>query len=874
MAPESEAENKTKNLPNNPENSAPAGGHGTGGNGGGSGGGDLPPEGDQVLPVNIEQEMKVAYLDYAMSVIIGRALPDVRDGLKPAHRRVLFAMFREGLLSNKRYSKCAGVVGEVLKKYHPHGDTAVYDTLVRMAQPWNMRYPLIDGQGNFGSVDGDSAAAYRYTEARLTRLAEELLADIDKETVDFAPNFDGSTEEPTVLPSKFPNLLVNGSSGIAVGMATNIAPHNLNEVVEGLIRLIDAPDATLDELIKIIPGPDFPTAGIIFSPEALLQAYRTGRGIVPVRGRAVVEPIKKKDREQIVITEIPYQVNKAKLVEKIAELVNEKKIEGISDLRDESDRQGMRVVVELKRDVDGQIVLNQLFKHTPLQSSFGVNMVAIVNGQPKTLNLREMLEHFLTHRKEIIARRTIFELRKAEHEAHILEGLKIALDHLDAIIALIRSAKSPQDAKAQLVSKFHLTEVQAQAILDMRLARLTALERDKILEEYMKLMDLIKELKAILADEKKIFKIIRDELTDIRERFGDDRRTEILAQSVSDINVEDLIQEEDMVVTISHAGYIKRNPVHLYRRQKRGGKGVMGMGVKEEDFVANLFIASTHSYLMFFTAKGRVYWLKVHEIPEAGRTAKGKAVVNLLSLKDGDRVTAVLPVREFKEGHFILQSTRQGVVKKTDLMAYAHPRPGGIIAITLDDGDELMCATITDGKKDIFIGTHMGMSIRFNEEDARAIGRASRGVRGIQLEKGDFVVGMEVFDKDAVVGSTSILTVTERGYSKRTDVSEYRVQGRAGSGVINLKTTDRVGNVMCFVKVQPDEEIMVITDGGTLIRTPVSGIPVQGRNTQGVRTISVSEGEKVIGIAKMAETGEEGNGDVEPTAPENGSPAE
>lgn len=825
---------------------------------GGPKGPETPPSGDGadssgVRHVNIETEMKTAYLDYAMSVIVGRALPDARDGLKPAHRRILYAMYQEGLLSNRRFAKCAGVVGEVLKKYHPHGDAAVYDTLVRMAQPWNMRYPLIDGQGNFGSVDGDSAAAYRYTEARLTKLAEELLEDIEKETVNFVPNFDESTVEPTVLPSKVPNLLINGSAGIAVGMATNIPPHNLNEIVDALILLIDRPQSTIDDVCKIVIGPDFPTAAIIFSTEGIHKAYRTGRGIVPIRGKATIEPIPKKDREMIVIEEIPYQVNKAKLVEQIAELVRDHKIEGISDLRDESDREGMRVVVELKKDVVANVVLNQLYKHTPLQDSFGVNMVALVNGQPKLLNLKELLDHFILHRKEIVTRRTIFELRKAEAEAHILEGLKIALDHLDAIIDLIKKAKDPAHAKEQLVGKFALTPIQAQAILDMKLSRLTGLEREKIIEEYMKLIELIKGLKAILADEAKIYAIIKDELTDLKKRFGDARRTQIVEDNIN-LNVEDLIQEEDMVVTISHTGYIKRNPVTMYRRQRRGGKGVMGMGIKDEDFVENLFVASTHSAILFFTAQGRVYWLKVHELPLVSRTAKGKAIVNLLNLKQGDRVTAILPVRNYEEGKFIIQGTKRGIIKKTDLMAYSKPRPGGIIALTLDEGDELICAALTDGKQEIFIGTKLGQSIRFKEEEARAIGRASRGVKGIELGEGDEVVSMLVVDPSMENDNKhSILTISERGYSKRTEVSEYRLQGRAGSGIINLKTTDKIGNVVECQMVGTDDEIMVITDGGTLIRTSVKDIPIQGRNTQGVKTISVSEGERVVGLARIAE---------------------
>jgi len=808
----------------------------------------MSPASAEILPINIEDEMKGAYLDYAMSVIIGRALPDVRDGLKPVHRRILYAMFREGLLSNKRYSKCAGVVGEVLKKYHPHGDSAVYDSLVRMAQPWNMRAPLIDGQGNFGSIDGDSAAAYRYTEARLTKLAEELLADIDKETVDFGPNFDTSTVEPLVLPSRVPNLLVNGSDGIAVGMATKIPPHNLGEICTATIALINNPDITTKELLKIVPGPDFPTGAYIYGREGIKDAYEKGRGSVIMRAKAAIEKIAKGDREAIVITEIPFQVNKAKLIERIADLVRDGKLEGISDLRDESDRDGMRVVVELKKGTIAGVVLNQLYKHTPMQSSFGVILLAIVNGQPRILTLKECLRHFVDHRKDVVTRRTVYDLRKAEERAHILEGLKIALDNLDEVIALIRKSKAPEEAKEGLMKKFKLTAIQAQAILDMRLQRLTGLERDKIIQEYKDVMALIKELKSILADEKKVYKIISDELAEIKKLHADERRTEIQATS-AEISIEDLIQEEDMVVTISHTGYIKRNPISLYRAQRRGGRGKTGMTTREEDFVEDLFIASTHSYVLVFTSKGRVYWLKVYDIPQAGRTAKGKAIVNVVNMAGDEHVAAVLPVKEFAEGKNIIMITKKGTVKKTELMAYSNPRAGGIIAMGLDEGDALIEARVTEGAQDIFIGTKNGLTIRFHEDEARAMGRTAVGVRGIRLEDGDEVVGMEVINPGA-----AILTVAQRGYGKRTPTEEYRVQGRGGVGVITMKVTDKTGPVVSIKQVTDTDEIMVISDGGKIIRMKVKDISVIGRNTQGVRLITLDEDEKVTAVAKLAES--------------------
>jgi DNA gyrase subunit A len=805
----------------------------------------------EIIPINIEDEMKSSYLDYAMSVIVGRALPDVRDGLKPVHRRILYAMFREGLLASKRYSKCAGVVGEVLKKYHPHGDMAVYDSLVRMAQPWNMRYLLIDGQGNFGSVDGDSAAAYRYTEARLMRLAEEMLQDIDKETVEFGPNYDGATEEPLVLPSRVPNLLINGSDGIAVGMATKIPPHNLGEICDALVTLIKNPNLTDQELLKIVPGPDFPTGGFIHGREGIQEAYKNGKGIISMRAKALIEKIAKGDKEAIVVTEIPFQVNKARLIEKIADLVREGKIEGISELRDESDRDGMRIFIELKRGTIAAVVLNQLYKHTAMQSSFGVILLAIVGGQPKVLSLKSCLMRFIEHRREVVTRRTLYELKRAQERAHILEGLKIALDHLDEVIALIRKSKNPEEAKAGLVTSFSLTEIQAQAILEMRLQRLTGLERDKIIAEYKEILALIEELKSILANEDRVYQIITSETEEIKKKYADARRTEIQA-ATGEISMEDLIQEEDMVVTISHSAYIKRNPISLYRAQRRGGRGKMSMTTREEDFVEDLFIASTHHYLLVFTNFGKVYWLKVYDIPQAGRTAKGKAIVNLLNMAGDERVAAVLPVKEFKEGQYIIKATRNGTVKKTDLMAYANPRAGGIISMGMDPGDELIQVHLTNGDQDIFIGTRNGMTIRFSEEEVRSMGRTAVGVRGIRLEENDQVVGMEVLNPGA-----NVLTVSERGYGKRTATEEYRVQGRGGVGIITMKVTDKTGPVVRVMQVTDTDEIMVISDGGKIIRMKVRGVSVIGRNTQGVRLIMLDENEKVSSLAKLAESEEE-----------------
>jgi len=811
------------------------------------------------VSVNIEDEMRKSYLDYAMSVIIGRALPDVRDGLKPVHRRVLFAMQELGNDYNKAYKKSARVVGDVIGKYHPHGDSAVYDTIVRMAQDFSMRHPLVDGQGNFGSIDGDSAAAMRYTEVRMDRLAHELLADIDKETVDFGPNYDDSLQEPLVLPCKFPNLLVNGSEGIAVGMATKIPPHNLGEVINALVALIDDPKLEFEDLIKLVPGPDFPTAGFILGFDEVREAYRTGRGIIQMRARALIEKDRRTSRESIVITEIPYQVNKAKLIEKIAELVKDKKIEGISDLRDESDREGLRVVVELKRDSVPQVVLNQLYKMTAMQSSFGIILLAIDNGQPKILTLREILDRFLDHRKEIVTRRCIFELKKAEARAHILEGLKIALENLDEVIQIIKSSENPATAKGRLMERFGLSDKQSQAILDMRLHRLTGLERDKILEEYRQILALIARLKEILASEVEIFKIIREELSEIKERFANPRRTELIPKT-GELSVEDFIVEEDMVVTVSHGGYIKRNAVSLYRAQRRGGKGKTGMRPKEEDFVERLFIASTHSYVLIFTNLGKVYWLKVHEIPQGGRASRGKAIVNLLQLSGDEKVTTVLPVMEFTEGKYIVTATRNGTVKKTDLMAYSNPRAGGIIALTIDEGDELIATRLTDGNMDILLASANGKAIRFPEKDARAMGRTSRGVRGMMLEDDDYLIGMEVVS-DAT--AATLLTATENGYGKRTDLGEYRQQSRGGKGIITIKTTERNGKVVDVNLVSDDNDLMFITDRGKVLRTGVGNISVIGRNTQGVRLMVMESEEKIVAVAKLAEKEEDEHGDPE-----------
>lgn len=821
------------------------------------------------VTVNIEDEMRKSYMDYAMSVIIGRALPDVRDGLKPVHRRVLFAMNELGNDYNKAYKKSARVVGDVIGKYHPHGDSAVYDTIVRMAQDFSMRYPLVDGQGNFGSIDGDSAAAMRYTEVRMDRLAHELLNDIDKETVDFGPNYDDSLEEPLVLPCKYPNLLVNGSEGIAVGMATKIPPHNLGEVIDGLITMIDDPKLDHETLLGIVPGPDFPTGGFILGQEGIKEAYRTGRGIIQMRARALVEQNSRTGRESIIVNEIPFQVNKARLIEKIADLVKDKKIEGIADLRDESDRDGMRIVVELKKDTIPQVIINQLYKMTPMQSSFGIIMLAIVNGQPRVLSLREVLSSFIEHRKEIVTRRTLFELKRAEARAHILEGLKVALDNLDEVIQTIKTSANPAEAKERLINRFELSEIQAQAILDMRLHRLTGLERDKIIEEYNQVMALIKRLKEILASEAEILNIIKGELLETKERFGDDRRTEIV-EMTADLSIEDLIVEEDMVVTVSHSGYIKRNAVSLYRAQRRGGKGKTGMRPKDEDFVERLFIASTHSYILIFTSKGKVYWLKVHEIPQGGRAARGKAIVNLLNLQDDEKVMTILPVKQFEEGKYIITATRNGTVKKTDLMAYSNPRQGGIIALTIDEDDSLIAARLTDGSMDILMASRNGKSIRFHESDARPMGRTARGVRGMMLEKNDRIIGMEVVSDST---AATLVSVTETGYGKRTSLDEYRVQSRGGKGIITIKTGGRNGQVVDVKLVDNESDLMFITDRGKVLRTRVKALSIIGRNTMGVRLMVLETEERIVAVATLAEKEEddEGNPGIEEEAPDGGA---
>jgi DNA gyrase subunit A len=805
----------------------------------------------QKVPVYIEDEMRQSYMDYAMSVIVGRALPDVRDGLKPVHRRVLYAMYDMGNTWDKPYKKSARLVGDIIGKYHPHGDTAVYDTIVRMAQDFVMRYPFIDGQGNFGSVDGDSPAAMRYTEIRMARLAEEILADIEKDTVDFIPNYDDSLKEPAVLPSRIPNLLVNGASGIAVGMATNIPPHNIGEIVDGLVALVDNPGLTIKELMKYIPGPDFPTAGFIHGKEPIVQAYSEGKGIVQMRGKAFTETLKRTGKEQIIINEIPFMVNKVRLIEQIAALVQEKKIEGISDLRDESDREGMRIVIELKRDAVAEIIINQLYKHTSLQESFGINMLAIVDGRPKLLNLRDALRAFLDHRKEVVTRRTAFDLRKAEERLHILEGLRIALDNLDAVITLIRNANDPKAAKEGLVASFGLSDLQAQAILDMRLQRLTGLERDKILQEHKETLEVIAKLLAILADEKEIYKIIVTELKDIKEKFGDERRTQIVARS-EEISIEDMIVDEEMAVTISHEGYIKRNPVTLYRAQRRGGKGKIGTTTKEEDFVEYLIIASMHSYILFFTTTGKVYWVKVHELPQASRAAKGKPIVNLLNLDPGERVSAFLSVREFVEGRFIVFATKKGAVKKTDLMLYSNPRASGIRAIGLENGDEVIGVRLTDGQQELILSTLDGQSIRFKEDQVRPTGRGTYGVLGIRLDSGDAVVSMEMLNRGA-----SILTVSEKGYGKRTEMEEYRLQSRGGKGIITMKATEKTGRIVGGQQVTDDDQLMLVTNNGKIIRLRMRDIRVIGRNTQGVRLIDLEEGERVVSLARLAEKEEE-----------------
>jgi DNA gyrase subunit A len=857
-------------------------------------------------PVNIEDEMKRSYMDYAMSVIIGRALPDARDGLKPAHRRVLYGMKTMGLSSTRGYRKCAKIVGEVMGNFHPHGDASIYDTLVRLAQDFNMRYPTVDGQGNFGSVDGDPPAAMRYTEARLKALADDMMTDLDKETVDFTPNYDETTEEPTVLPAPFPNLLVNGSAGIAVGMATNVPPHNLREVIDACIWLIESahlkqesvsragddgdgasaagsggsagpdPDEAggadgeapgdaggnaavaltraekLRNLIRLVPAPDFPTGGYIVGRRGAVQAYMTGRGSIMMRAKLDVETNKKGDRQAIVVTEIPYQVNKAKLVERIADLVREKTIEGISDLRDESDRDGMRIVIELKRGEVPDVVLNNLYKHTQLQLSFGIIMLAIVGGRPKVMTLLELIESFVDFRREVVRRRTEFELRKAEARYHILEGLKVALDHLDAVIALIRASKTVPEARDGLMTGFGLSAVQSQAILDMQLQRLTGLERQKILDELAELLSTIERLRSILASEQRLMQIIVDELRAVRAKYGDNRRTEIIEAESGELSIEDLIAEEDMAITVTNTGYIKRTAISTYRNQRRGGKGRIGMRTRDEDFVSHLFVASTHAYIMIFSDRGRAYWLKVHEIPDVGPGGKGKSIANLVSMEDGEKIAAMLAVKEFEDDKFIVMGSRRGVVKKTALSAFSNPRAGGIIAMGVEDGDAVITVQITDGTGEIFIGTRNGMAIRFKEGDVRPMGRAAYGVRGVTLRDDDYVVAMEV-----VGAGGALLTVTERGYGKRTEIDEYRVQSRGGVGIINISTSDRNGQVVGVAYVQEGDELLVITQQGMILRMQTNDVRAIGRATQGVKLIDLEPDDQVVSIARLVEKEEE-----------------
>ena len=837
----------------------------------------------ELLSVNLEDEMKQSYLDYAMSVIVGRALPDVRDGLKPVHRRVLYAMRELGNDYNKPYKKSARVVGDVIGKYHPHGDTAVYDTIVRMAQPFSMRYLLVDGQGNFGSVDGDAPAAMRYTEVRMSRLAHELLADIEKETVDFVENYDGSESEPSVMPTRVPNLLVNGSSGIAVGMATNIPPHNLNEVISACLALIEDPTIDVPGLMEHLPGPDFPTAGIINGAQGIFSAYRTGRGRVHIRARTKIEEFKA-GREAIIVTELPYQVNKARLIEKIADLVREKRIEGISELRDESDKDGMRVVIELKRGESSDVVLNNLYKQTPMQSVFGINMVALHDGRPQLMNLKQVLEAFLAHRREVVTRRTIFDLRKARDRAHVLEGQTVALANIDEVIELIKGSPSPAEAREALIARtwepgavtgmleragkmdtrpdelapefglqegrYHLSPVQAQAILDLRLHRLTGLEQDKILNEYKDILDKIKEFSEVLADPDRLLQVIRDQLDDIRTRYGDERRTEIVAD-YTDLQVEDLIPEEDVVVTLSHGGYAKAQPIGAYQAQRRGGRGRSATRVKDEDFVDKLFVANTHDTILCFSSRGKVYWLKVYQVPQASRGSRGKPIVNLLPLEADERINTILPVQEFDADSFVFMATSGGTVKKTPLSQFSRPRSSGIIAIDLRDGDKLVDAKITDGDAEILLVASSGKGIRFPESDVRPMGRGAAGVRGIKLPAGHEVIAL------SIVQDGLVLTATENGYGKRTAVEDFPLQGRGGQGVIAIQTTERNGRTVGAVLVGEDDEIMLISSNGTLVRTPVDDISIQGRNTQGVRLIRVEEGQRLVGVARIEPMGEE-----------------
>jgi len=798
----------------------------------------------KVLPRRIEEEMKSSYIDYAMSVIVMRALPDVRDGLKPVHRRILYAMQEAGMTPNKPYKKSARIVGEVLGKYHPHGDSSVYDAIVRMAQPFSTRYLQVDGHGNFGSVDGDSAAAMRYTEVRMSKIAEEMLADIEKDTVDFAPNYDESLKEPTVLPAKIPNLLVNGSSGIAVGMATNIPPHNLREVVDGVVMMIDNPAVTISELMQVIKGPDFPTAGLILGREGIKQAYTTGRGVVKMRAQARVEKMAN-GKHRILVTEIPYQVNKARLIEKIADLVRDKVIDGITDLRDESDRTGMRIVIELRRDTNPDVVLNQLYKHTQMQESFGINMLALVDRRPRTLNLHEVIGYYIEHQKEVITRRTRFELEKARAREHILAGLKIALDHLDAVIAAIRRSQTVDIARAALIEGFSLSEKQAQAILEMRLQRLTGLEREKIEQEYRDVMETIEWLEAVLADEQKVLNLIKEELLDVRKRFGDERRT-VITSDVSRMDMEDLIAVEDIVITVTHHGYVKRLPVDTYRSQKRGGRGVAGMGTKEADFVEHLFIATTHHNILFFTSRGRVYRLKGYELPEASRTSKGTASINLLPLEPKETITAIIPIREFTGQRYLFMATRKGVVKKTELMEFDTARRTGLIAIVLDEDDDLIGVKLTDGEQQIIMGTKSGLAIRFAEQDVRVMGRSTHGVIGIRLQPEDNVVGMDTVKRDY-----ELLTFTANGYGKRTLVDEYRLQGRGGKGTINSKISEKTGEVVGIKLVRPGQELMLISSEGIVIRIDIEEISVIRRGTQGVKLMKTGEKDTVVAVATL-----------------------
>jgi len=812
---------------------------------------------ERILPRLIEDEMRESFLDYSMSVIVQRALPDVRDGLKPVHRRILYAMYELGLVPGRPYKKSATVVGDVLGKYHPHGDMAVYDALVRMVQDFSLRYPLVDGQGNFGSVDGDPAAAYRYTEARLTRIALTTLDDIDKNTVEFVPNYDDRLKEPTVLPARLPNLIVNGATGIAVGMATNIPPHNLSETVAAIAHLVDHPDATVKDLRKFVKGPDFPTGGIIYGREAIKECYEKGRGRIVVRGRAVIEEKESTGKHQIVVGELPYQVNKANLIAHIAELVNNKKLEGISDLRDESDRDGMRIVIELKRDAVPAVVLNQLYKHTAMQTTFGAIMLALVDGVPKELTLRELLQHFIEYRHEVITRRTQFELQRAQDREHILEGLKIAVDSIDEVIKIIRKSKDTPSADAALRKRFKLSEKQAAEILNMRLARLTALEITKLEDELREVRKFVKECKEILASKPRRMKILKEELAELEKGFGDKRRTEIVADQ-GEFSIEDLIAEEDMVITVSHSGYIKRLPVSAYRRQRRGGRGVTGAGTRDDDWLEHLFIASTHDFMMFFTQNGQVYWLKVHEIPQAARAARGKPIVNCIAIKPAERVAALVPVREFSEDQYLFFATKNGVVKKSRLSEFGNPRAAGIRAVNIEAGDELIDVQVTDGSNDIVLATRHGMSIRFHEQDVREMGRTATGVKGIELDKKDHLIDLVIVRRQS-----TLLTVTEKGMGKRSELDEYRAQHRGGRGIITLKRTDKTGAIIALKEVLSDDELMMITKKGIMIRVPVDGIRLSARNTQGVKVMNLTPGDLVVDVARVVKEDDAGNGDEE-----------